>query len=117
MAALADLQLTEGEKLVLDRLRAGPATLGELCRELLVAAWEVCEAVHGFLLLEIVERTPSVPAGGNELDAGRLDQRSLPELLIALHVSRRTGMLPSTGSSGSWVTSAASNDAVARPQS
>ncbi len=88
---LRELQLTEGEKLVLERLDAGPATLRDLCRELLVAGWEVCQAIYAFLLLGIVEQVPGVAE--DEQDSGRLEERSVPELLVALHGARRSGML------------------------
>jgi hypothetical protein len=89
-----DMSPSEGERLLVQRLESGPAALDELCRELVVASWEIYQAVHALTILDVIEpsrtRAAEDDSKGRE---GRLDERALPELLVAIHDSGETGVL------------------------
>jgi len=90
-----DMSPSEGERLLVQRLENGPAALDELCRELVVASWEIYQAIHALTILEVIEPSRSKAADDDESKdrEGRLDQRELPELLVAIHDSGETGVL------------------------
>ncbi len=94
-AALLDgLILTEGERLLLQRLETGPATIAELCRHLVVSSWEVYTAVHALRVLGVVEPFEILAAEQPSTDhEGSLVRRSLPELLVGIHRSEQGGIL------------------------
>lgn len=91
---LADLAPTEGERLLLQRLEAGPATVETLCGELLVSGWEVYQAIDSLTLLGVIERAEA-PLGESpdEAHEGRLNQKSLPVLLVELQAAAASGVL------------------------
>ena len=92
-ASVELLTPTESERLVLERLEQGPASIEELCRELVVASWEVFRAIHAFTVLGVVELDDPYVVHEQAEHEGRLSERSLPDLLVQLVSSGVTGVL------------------------
>jgi hypothetical protein len=88
------LELSEGEQALLERLRAGEATVEALCREVALSSFDVERTLWAFKLLGIARRMDRPPqAAGTVEYAGRIDAVTLPELLAELARTRATGSL------------------------
>jgi len=88
-AALAD-----AERLVLERLARGVATVETLCREVLLSNFEIYQALWAFRITGIVEEAdaPAADSAPTVLE-GRLDGEGFPALLVLLGRAGETGLL------------------------
>jgi hypothetical protein len=92
-AAVERLELSECERLVLERLEAGPLTVDALCRELLCSNFEIHQALWSFKVLGVIaERAPQVAPGPADVE-GRLGPDGFAGLLIRFARERADGVL------------------------
>jgi hypothetical protein len=89
-----EVRLTPAELLVVTRLQQGVASVERLCDELAVSNFEIFQALWGFRVLGLVRELPWVrEPRGEACLTGRLDEQSLPELLVRAHRRGQTGVL------------------------
>ena len=59
-----------------------------------MASWEIYQAVHALTLLDVIERSEiPLEEDATTIREGRLDRRSLPDLLVGVRAAGETGVL------------------------
>jgi hypothetical protein len=84
------LDLSEGARMLLDRLAEGPASVDALCREVCVSNFEIYQTLWAFKLLDVAE---PCERPDNEDRGGSLKTTSLAEIMIRLESTASTGVL------------------------
>jgi hypothetical protein len=88
------LRLVEGEQQLLDRLRAGDASIETLCRDVYLSNFEIYQTLLGFRVLGLIEpREPKREPIGETSWHGVLGDEGFAELLVRLGRSDETGVL------------------------
>ncbi len=85
------LELTEGARLVLERLARSPASVEQVCREVCVSNFEIYRTLWAAKLLGLVQ--PCGRRAGNAGFEGNLDECLLAQLLLGLEADGQTGVL------------------------
>jgi hypothetical protein len=96
----ADLELTDGERLLIERLEGPGETVAGVCREVFLSNFEICQALWAFKLLGLAiecESVPALPVAGF-LTEGHFDRDGLAGLLVRLARTGETGVLNIVGS-------------------
>jgi hypothetical protein len=89
------LELNDGERLLLQRLRRGSASIEALCREIYVSNFEIHQALWALKVLGAVEETDGAgesAAAGTSVE-GRLGPEGMIEVLVRLCRAGETGVL------------------------
>ncbi len=88
------MSLTEGERLLLRRLRGDGATVEALCREVFLSNFEIYQTIWAFKITGVVEQGDrfAVQADPGRLE-GRLGTGDVPGLLVRLCRAGETGLL------------------------
>jgi len=88
------MRLSEGEQQLLDRLRAGDASVDALCRDVYLSNFEIYQTLLGFRVLGLVEeREPRREPIGEASWHGVLGDEGFAELLVRLGRAGDTGVL------------------------
>ena len=85
------LDLTEGARVLIERLSEGPASVDALCREVALSNFEIFQTLWGFALVGVTEPTEPVPT--EDHPEGRMGETGLAELLIRSEEAMDTGVL------------------------
>lgn len=92
---LEDLELTEGERLIVEQLGLGDQPVEALCRELLLSSFEIYQTLWAYRVLGVVREQPALSGAPIEEVPfeGRLERGGLAELLVRIGREERSGVL------------------------
>lgn len=92
--AVEGLQLTEGEALLLERLKSSDESVENLCREVFLSNFEIYQTLWAFKVLGIVrERDKSWSVQPESTRAGHFEAGGFASILVELGRFRETGVL------------------------
>lgn len=92
--ALEGLALSEGEELLLERLRIGDESIEQLCREVFLSNFEIYQTLWGLKVLGAIQQCEALTESPSEATLeGELCDTGFDELLVRLGRERETGVL------------------------
>jgi len=92
--ALDELDLSEGDRLLIERLENGSATVETLCREVFLSNFEIYQALWGFRVLDAVRRIDSVEeTGGEQASAASPAREGFIDVVLRHARALETGVL------------------------
>jgi len=92
-AAIDALELSECEQLVLGRMKVGPQTIDDLCRQLFCSNFEIHQALWSFKVLGVLNELMPRDVPGNADVEGRLGPDGFAALLVRFARERADGVL------------------------